>query len=259
MVNGAIFLENFWSNFNFYGFFIGLAVVISWWAMELGLRRFKLQITNFSLLTTIFLLGALSGARLWHVFTSWQNYQNHLIEVLKLWHGGLSIWGGLWGGLIFLLAYFLLARRANFANFWLFLDTLVFGLPLGQAVGRLGNWFNQELYGLPSDLPWAIFIEPKNRLPGFEQVEYYQPLFFYESLGLLLFALVFWHAKKPLMGQGKQFFLYLSYYTFLRFFLEFLRLDKPMLANFDLLSLNQILSVSFWLIFLISFKIYQHR
>jgi phosphatidylglycerol:prolipoprotein diacylglycerol transferase len=120
-------------------------------------------------------------------------------------------------------------------------DIIAPGLALAQAVGRWGNFVNQELYGLPTNLPWKIFIDAAHRLPGYENVAYYQPTFLYESIwnllnmGLLLF-LGHKHADK--LKQGDLFLIYMAFYAFGRFILEFIRIDYSPIAG---VNVNQTL------------------
>ena len=180
------------------------------------------------------LIGGIIGARLWHVFTpsasnqamgvTTENYLRNPIEILKIWKGGLGIAGGVIGGALTLIIY----CRSKKLNFLEWADYIAPGLLVGQAVGRWGNFVNQEVYGRPTDLPWAITIDPPYRIPGFEQVAKYHPLFLYESIltllsaGLLLLINRKWRKK---LFTGDLFFLYLVLYPTFRFFLEFLRLD----------------------------------
>ena len=131
-------------------------------------------------------------------------------------------------------------------------------IPLGQAIGRWGNFFNQELYGAPSNLPWAIFIAPENRLPEFADVSHYHPIFAYEafwSLGTVF--LLLWIARKysGKLIAGDIFFIYLITYPTIRILLDFLRLDASEVAG---INANQ----SFMLIVLVASLVYlllRHR
>ena len=180
------------------------------------------------------LIWGLIGARLWHVFTpplsslqrglTTAHYLSNPLDMLALWIGGFGIPGALLGGFAVLL-YF--SRQYEF-NLWQLADMVAPGLALAQAIGRLGNYFNQELYGPPTDLPWKIFIEPVSRLQGFEQIEFYHPLFAYEALlSLVNLALLFWLSRRltDKLRTGEVFLAYLLFYSVVRFLLEFLRLD----------------------------------
>lgn len=186
------------------------------------------------------------GARLWHILTpplssvqlglTTGHYLARPLDALALWIGGLGIPGALLGGAFGL---FLFSRKYGL-SFWELADILAPGLALAQAVGRIGDYFNQELYGLPSNLPWAIFIEPAHRLAGYEAVEFYHPLFAYESLlsfGNL--ALLLWLARRwaERLKPGDLFLAYLAVYSIVRFLLEFLRLDVSLAGG---LNVNQL-------------------
>jgi phosphatidylglycerol:prolipoprotein diacylglycerol transferase len=109
-------------------------------------------------------------------------------------------------------------------------------VALAQAIGRWGNFINQELYGKPTTLPWAIKIDPAYRVPGYENFEYFHPLFLYESLwNLALMALLLWLGRKRAnwLKDGDLFLIYLIGYPVGRFFLEFLRLDSPTIGPFN--------------------------
>lgn len=180
------------------------------------------------------LIAGIIGARLWHVFTpsasniaagvTTEYYLNNPIEILALRKGGLGIMGGIIGGVIALLIF----CKAKKLNFLQWADFIVPGLLLGQAIGRWGNFFNQEVYGRPSTLPWAIHIDPAHRLRGFEAVETYHPLFLYESLLSLIgvgVLILIGNKLKDKLFKGDIFLAYLIWYPTMRFFLEFLRLD----------------------------------
>jgi phosphatidylglycerol:prolipoprotein diacylglycerol transferase len=193
------------------------------------------------------LISGIIGARLWHVLTppasmvdrGWSSnyYFSHPLDALAIWNGGLGIPGAVMGGT---LALYLYCRKTKI-NFSLFADILAPGLALGQAIGRWGNFVNQELYGAPSNLPWAITIDPNYRLPGYQNIATYHPLFLYESIwNLLNMGLLLWLGKKfsEILRPGDIMLTYLIVYPFGRFMLEFLRLDTSPVAG---LNVNQIL------------------
>lgn len=186
------------------------------------------------------------GARLWHILTpplssvelglTTQYYLSHPLDVLTIWIGGFGIPGALIGGIA---ALFLFARTTEL-NFWELADLLAPGIALAQAIGRVGNYFNQELYGLPTNLPWKIFVQPAYRLAGFETVEYYHPLFAYEViLNLVNLIFLLWLARRfaGMLKAGDLFLAYLGIYSFIRFLLEFLRLDAALV---NAININQV-------------------
>jgi phosphatidylglycerol:prolipoprotein diacylglycerol transferase len=149
----------------------------------------------------------------------------------------LGIPGAVMGGV---LALYLYCRRKGL-NFLLWVDIATPGLALAQAIGRWGNFVNQEIYGAPTNLPWAIFIDPQHRLPGYQDQEYYHPLFLYESLwSLASVVFLLWLARRfgDRMKPGDLFLVYLITYPLGRFMLDFLRLDPSMVAG---LNANQTL------------------
>jgi len=189
------------------------------------------------------LVGGIIGARLWHVFTpsasnaamglTTKYYLTHPLQILMIWNGGLGIPGAVIGGALALLIY----CRATKQKFLEWADIIAPGLLIGQAVGRWSNFINQELYGSPSNLPWAITISPAYRLPGFETVSKYHPLFLYESLLNLVAAgilLLIGRKYKEKLYKGDIFLLYLVLYPTIRFGLEFLRLDPSPVAGFNI-------------------------
>ena len=154
--------------------------------------------------------------------------------------GGLGIFGGILGGIIGLWFY----SRKRKERFFLLLDVMAIGLPIGQMIGRWGNFFNQELYGLPSNLPWSIYIKPENRLIEVMNFERFQPLFLYESLWSLVGFLGLWWLiwrEKLEVGKGGVLMAYLGWYGLGRFWLEFLRLDAWQISG---VNVAQVISLS---------------
>jgi phosphatidylglycerol:prolipoprotein diacylglycerol transferase len=187
------------------------------------------------------LVGGIIGARLWHVLTPPPSmlvdgvnpYLGHPLDALAVWRGGLGIPGAVAGGM---LGLYLFTRRAKL-NFAEWADIAAPAVALGQAVGRWGNYVNQELYGRPTTLPWAIDIAPQNRVPGFTDPSLrFHPTFLYESIGDLLICLALLFIRRRYMDKlknGDLFILYLIFYPVLRFFLEFLRLDSSLILEFN--------------------------
>lgn len=189
-----------------------------------------------------FFIGGIIGARLWHVvFPSASSglslgyYLSNPKLIFAVWNGGLGIPGAILGGAVGIVLF---CRRYGYP-ISSFFDAGAPGLALGQAIGRWGNYFNQELYGAPSDLPWAITIDPAYRLPRFIDQATYHPLFAYEMiLSLVNVGALIWADRKfsDRLRPGDIFALYLILYPVERFFLEFLRLD---IVSFGSLNMNQ--------------------
>lgn len=186
------------------------------------------------------------GARLYHVITTPDPYfgkGGHPIEALYIWRGGLGIWGAIAGG--FLGAVLVLRHRKIPVS--IAADAFAPALAVAQAIGRWGNWFNQELYGRPTTLPWAVRIDPAHRVAGYEQYATYQPTFLYESLWCLgVAALCIWADKRFRMGGGRVFALYVAAYTAGRAWIEALRIDTA--HRFFGLRLNDYVSIIVFLL-----------
>jgi len=224
----------------FYGIILMLgALVGAWLATREAKRRGHEPEIVWDLLTYL-LIGGIIGARIWHILTpppssgitaSW--YLTHPLDALAIWKGGLGIPGAIIGGAIVLYFY----TRRHKLSFAEWADIAAPSLALGQAIGRWGNFFNQELYGAPTNLPWKIFIDPAHRLAGYQDVEYYHPLFLYESgwnLGNMF--LLLWISRRfaDRLKDGDIFLIYLIIYPVGRFLLDFLRLDASMVSGFNI-------------------------
>jgi prolipoprotein diacylglyceryl transferase len=166
--------------------------------------------------------AGLVGARLYHVATDWQRFQGHWLDVFAVWKGGLGIPGGLLAGVV---VGVVLARRRGLVIRET-LDAVAPALPVAQAIGRLGNWFNQELFGRPTDLPWALRIDPAHRPAGYEDVVGFHPTFLYEGLwnlglaALLVLVERRWHPRPGILFAG-----YVAGYALGRLWVEALRID----------------------------------
>ena len=171
------------------------------------------------------------GARVYHVITDYQLFEDDPLRAFEIWNGGLSIWGAIGAGFI---AVIVLTKRHH-TNTLVVADCLAVGIVLAQAIGRWGNWFNQELFGKPTTLPWGLEISLPHRPDGYQQYETFHPTFLYESIaclaiaGLLLLAERGFSAQarsRSRLHEGQTFALYVALYTFARFFFENLRIDE---------------------------------
>jgi prolipoprotein diacylglyceryl transferase len=171
------------------------------------------------------------GGRIYHVITSPSQYfgaNGNPIDALRIWEGGLGIWGAISLGAVGAYLYFRTHKTS--LNFRQLLDSLAPGVIVAQAIGRIGNYFNQEVFGKPTDLLWGLEIDPVNRPNGFESYSTFHPTFLYELLWCLLVAALLiklpGFLKKITSKQGDIFVLYILGYTAGRIWIESLRIDE---------------------------------
>ena len=188
-------------------------------------RRWVAQGGDWDLIFRLAVWGVAAGivgARLYHLVTSWNEVPDEWWGPFAIWRGGLGVWGGIGLGVI-VGAY--IARRDG-ANVPVLLDCVAPGLLLAQAIGRIGNWWNQELFGKPTDLPWALEIDPEHRPEQYAFDPTFHPTFLYElvwnllALGVLLLVERRWRIRPPGL-----FALYVALYCAGRFWIELLRVD----------------------------------
>jgi phosphatidylglycerol:prolipoprotein diacylglycerol transferase len=224
----------------FYGIILMLgALAGAWLATREAKRRGHQPEIVWDLLTYL-LIGGIIGARIWHILTpppssgitaSW--YLTHPLDALAIWKGGLGIPGAIIGGAIVLYFY----TRRHKLDFAEWADIASPSLALGQGIGRWGNYFNQELYGAPTNLPWKIFIDVDHRLPGYDNFEYFHPLFLYESIwNFGNMFLLLWISRRyaDRLRNGDLFLIYLIIYPVGRFLLDFLRLDASLVSGINI-------------------------
>jgi prolipoprotein diacylglyceryl transferase len=171
------------------------------------------------------------GGRIYHVITSPAQYfgaNGNPVDALKIWEGGLGIWGAISLGAVGAYLYF--RTHKTTLNFRQLLDSLAPGVVVAQAIGRVGNYFNQEVFGKPTELPWGLEIDPVNRPDGFESYATFHPTFLYELLWCLVVAVLLiklpGFLKQITSKQGDIFALYILGYTLGRVWIESLRIDE---------------------------------
>ncbi|MEX2255616.1 MAG: prolipoprotein diacylglyceryl transferase [Acidimicrobiia bacterium] len=211
-----------------YGILLAIGVVVAAWMAGRRWARWGHDRREFDDIVVWIVIGGVVGARLYHVATDYEKFQGDWLRVLEIWKGGLSIWGVVAGGLIAVI----IVSRVKHIEIPLLTDAIVPGLLVAQAIGRYGNWFNQELFGEPTTLPWGLEIDVVNRPVGFKQFETFHPTFLYESLYCLaLVALLLWVERRWRLRTGQSSALYLATYCFGRFWLENLRIDDARLVG----------------------------
>lgn len=206
-----------------YGFLIAVGVVLAVRRLGRGLERFKTGGSEAAASIGIWGVGAgLVGARLYHVVTEWDRFSGNLSEIPKVWHGGLGVPGGVLLGTI---VGVLRARSFGISTAET-LHAAAPAIPLAQAVGRWGNWFNQELFGRPTTLPWALRIDDDHLPAAYESGTTFHPTFLYESMWTL--GLSLWLVRlsgSPRFAGSRLFALYVSGYGLGRLWIEGLRID----------------------------------
>jgi prolipoprotein diacylglyceryl transferase len=197
-------------------------------AMVIGNRRWRARGGTSDTLESTLVVAipcGIIGARIYHVLTDYELYFSagrHPVDALKIWNGGLGIWGAVAGGA---LGAYVVARRRGVV-FPALLDALAPAILVAQAIGRLGNWFNSELFGRPTRLPWGLEIAPQYRPAGYAADATFHPTFLYELVWNLLVALVLVLLdRRYRLGHGKVFALYVALYSLGRFWIEALRID----------------------------------
>lgn len=212
-----------------YSLFIILGIFVAIW---LGNKRWIAkggkpgQVSDVALFAVPF---GIIGGRIYHVATDWEKYfesGQNWIDALKIWNGGLGIWGAiLFGGVGAWIG-------CKYYKIYLppFADAIAPGIIFAQAIGRLGNYFNQELFGKPTDLAWGLEIAEKFRPQGFESFATFHPTFLYEIIWNVFigFGLIYFDRKYKI-GHGRLFALYVSLYSLGRLFIENLRIDEARL------------------------------
>jgi phosphatidylglycerol:prolipoprotein diacylglycerol transferase len=215
----------------YYGLCIALGIAVATWLTARELKR-KGYDSVLALDALFFIVPpGFVGARLYHVLTDYQLYANDPFPgIFEVWNGGLGIYGAVIGGFLGLLLF----ARVRGISALAFADAAAPGVVLAQAIGRWGNYFNQELFGRPSDLPWALEISPQNRPPGFTDVATFHPTFLYESIWNVLVCLTLLFVARRFansLKNGDILLLYVCLYSVGRFFVETLRIDPAFLIG----------------------------
>jgi phosphatidylglycerol:prolipoprotein diacylglycerol transferase len=213
-----------------YGILISLGVAIG---TILALREVKRVGIEEDTLVDLLLYAipiCLIGARVYYVIFSWEEYRHNPIEAFNIRGGGLAIHGVILSAIFVTLIF---CRKRN-VDFWKITDSCAPSLILAQAIGRWGNFINQEAYGSPTNLPWGIMVNGQR----------VHPTFLYESIwNFLLFLFLLWYRKNRKKVPGEVFLLYLMLYSFIRFFVEGLRTDSLMLGSIRVAQLISIVGI----------------
>lgn len=226
---------------NAYGLMIAIGVIV---AVRIAGKRAEKRgvatMEDFSSIATWAVPAGIIGARAYHVITDAQRFSGNWFDAVKIWQGGLGIWGGVFAGV--LVGYWRARQRGLDA--WWILSCAAPAIPVAQAIGRWGNWWNQELFGRPTSLPWALQVSDDTaRKAGFPAGTTFHPTFLYESLACLVLAGVLLMVEKKFQPRrGRLIAWYAAGYTTFRFFIEGIRIDEAHSAGG--LRLNQWVSLA---------------
>jgi prolipoprotein diacylglyceryl transferase len=205
-----------------YGLLLAVGVLVAAWIAERRWVARGYDAKTFNDMAVWIVIGGVVGARVYHVISDYDLFTDDWLRAFQIWRGGLSIWGVLAGGAIAVIVMTRIKRVETLA----LMDCIAPGLLAAQAIGRWGNYFNQELFGGPTDLPWGLEISPGNRPRGYLDVTTFHPTFLYESLYcLFLLGLLLAVERRFRLRKGQALAFYLATYTFGRFFFENLRID----------------------------------
>ena len=205
-----------------YGLLLAVGVVVATVITERRWQQWGHDRRDISQIVVVVVICGVVGARLYHVATDYQLFYGHWIRVAEIWRGGLSIWGVIIGGA---LGVIVMTRRHHYDTVGI-LDATTVGILVAQGIGRWGNYFNQELFGKPTRLPWGLEIDLAHRPAGYRQFTTFNPTFLYESLYCFaLVGVILWVEHRFVLRRGQSLTLYLATYTFGRFWFENLRID----------------------------------
>ena len=224
----------------FFAILCGILVIL-----QIAKKFYKEYSEDFLLdLALVLILSGILGARLYYVILDYKYFLKFPLEIFAVWQGGLSIHGAILGAMI---AGGIFVRKKGF-DFLKTADLCSFGLVSGQIIGRWGNFFNSEAFGLPCNLPWKLYIPIKSRPLSYLFYNYFHPTFLYESIGslVILIVLLVFRFKNQEIKPGTIFFLYLTLYSALRIVIESFRIDSVL--SFGNLHIAHIVSAIMFLI-----------
>lgn len=226
--------EIFGLSVRWYGIIISLGMLIATLVALREAKRFDMNEENIIDLLIFAIPSAIIGARLYYVIFKWEAYGGDILKMINIRSGGLAIHGGIIGSVIVAIIF----TKVKKIKFWKLADICAPSIILGQAIGRWGNFINQEAHGGPTDLPWGIMVKGQK----------VHPTFLYESLwnfGVFFFLL--WYSRKKKVN-GETFLLYVALYSVARFFIEGLRTDSLMLGPIRVAQLISVVLITITLI-----------
>lgn len=236
--------ENGWG-IRWYGLLIAIAVLVGVVLSQRLAQKRQVSTHLIADLGVWLVLAAIPCARLYYVIFQWDAYSGNPIDMFAIWKGGIAIHGAILGGTIATLIF----AQLHKVPFWQLADLIAPSLILGQAIGRWGNFFNSEAFGVPTDLPWKLYISPQNRPLAYQSFEYFHPTFLYEFLWnlftfVLLMVLFRWSVQpKTVIKTGTIALAYMMTYSLGRIWIEGLRTDSLYLGDLRVAQLVSLTAV----------------
>ena len=214
---------------HYYALCILLGIIVAILVTKRRYSQFGGNVTDVTDIAFFAVPAGIIGGRIYHVITSPANYfgeNGSPIEIFKIWNGGLGIWGAISLGALAVFIYFKVKKTS--LSFPYLADAIAPALLIAQGIGRFGNWFNGELFGQPTELPWALEIPIANRPTGFSEFSTFHPTFLYEALWCFAIATFILRSKylNSLAGSGASFAFYVTAYSIGRLFIEMIRIDE---------------------------------
>ncbi len=238
---GSIALQLGPLTIHWYGVIIGIGILVCYGYIFLELKRRRMDPKPIDDMAFWLILSGVLGARLYYVIFNFSYFFEHPAEILQIWKGGLAIHGALLGGAA---TYFLFCFRHKL-SLLLYADVIMPGVLFAQALGRWGNFFNNEAFGRPTDLPWKLFVPETFRPEQYVDFSYFHPTFLYESLwNFAGFLFLVYLSRRFTHSRGVIVCSYLLWYSFGRFFIEGLRTDSLYLGP---LRAAQVISIALFL------------
>jgi prolipoprotein diacylglyceryl transferase len=206
-----------------YGLMLAIGVLVAVYVAEKRWEKAGHDPKEIGQIAVPVVIAGVIGARVYHLFTGYKWSRDGIVGTVEIWKGGLSIWGAVGGGLIAVIV----VSKVRHLDALAVADAMAPAIVLAQAIGRWGNYFNQELFGRPTTLPWALEIDPAHRPAGYARFATFHPTFLYESLWcLVVFGTLLYVERRFKLRTGQVFALYVALYTFGRVWFEALRVDE---------------------------------
>ena len=226
---------------HYYGIIMSFSILFALFIILLIRKKFFKDISVDSIfdISLLLIISGIIGARIYYVLFDYKYFLNHPTEIFAIWNGGISIHGAILGGVI---VFYIYARKKHY-DFLKYADLFVTGTIFAQAIGRWGNFFNSEAFGLPCSLPWKLYIPYPLRPVEYRSFEYFHPAFLYESiLNFIIFlVLLLILYKYPERKNGILFFTYILLYSFVRICTETIRIDS--VFNVSIFHIAHIISI----------------